>query len=130
MNNDVDRVKIDQQRLDHELDFIESQQRELEEMLQPLETSVNELPPINYQQHADVEREHTYVITCEKYQIALCVADSDLIALFCFHSYQLAENVDAQLKSMVQDLKHIIDHLNSTNQSQDPQDPVCNRLRV
>ena len=59
LNSNVDTVKLDQQRLEHELDFIDSQQRELGEMLQPLEKSISELPPTNYQQHADVEREHT-----------------------------------------------------------------------
>ena len=54
-------MKIDQQRLDHELDFILAQQRELEEMLVPLEKSIDQMPPINYQQHANPEREHTYV---------------------------------------------------------------------
>ena len=66
-------MKIDQQRLDHELDFIESQQRELEDMLQPLEKSVNELPPINYQQHADIEREHTYVFTLSRFFVEILI---------------------------------------------------------
>ena len=58
-NGDVERVKIDQERLSQELDFILAQQKELEDMLGPLETSVDQLPPITYQQHADLEREHT-----------------------------------------------------------------------
>ncbi len=41
--------------------------------------------------------------------------------------YQLAENIDAQLKRMVQDLKEIIDHLNTTNTSQDNADPVSSK---
>lgn len=52
-------MKIDQQRLDQELDFILAQQRELEELITPLERSLEELPAITYQQHADQEREHT-----------------------------------------------------------------------
>ena len=59
LNSDVDRVKLDQQRLEGELDFIQAQQRELEEMLVPLEQSVEQMPPISFQQHADLEREHT-----------------------------------------------------------------------
>jgi len=55
-------MKIDQTRLDQELDFILGQQRELEDMLLPLEQSVNELSTVStYQQHADIDREHTYV---------------------------------------------------------------------
>ena len=55
-------MKIDQTRLDQELDFILGQQRELEDMLLPVEQAVGELAASStYQQHADVEREHTYV---------------------------------------------------------------------
>ena len=42
-----------------------------------------------------------------------------------FTRYQLADNIDAQLKRMVQDLKEIIDHLNTSNSQQDTTDPVC-----
>lgn len=97
LNHDVDRVKIDQQRLDNELDFIRSQQKELEDLLTPLETSMEQLPPLSYQHHADIEREHTY---------------------------QLAEGIDGQLKRMVLDLKEIIDHLNTTNSTEENTDPI------
>lgn len=59
LNTDVEKVKLDQHRLNHELDFIVAQQKELEEMLGPLEESVSKLPSINYQQHTDTERERT-----------------------------------------------------------------------
>jgi len=53
-------MKIDETQLDQELDFILSQQRELEDMLTPVEQSVSELSAVStYQQHADIEREHT-----------------------------------------------------------------------
>lgn len=52
-------VKVDQQKLDHELDFIHSQQRELEELLAPLEKAVEQQPNINIQQHSALERENT-----------------------------------------------------------------------
>ena len=40
-------------------------------------------------------------------------------------SYKLAKDIDGQLKQMVQDLKTIIDHLNTSNtQQQDTDDPV------
>ncbi|BFZ15863.1 hypothetical protein BsWGS_18902 [Bradybaena similaris] len=97
LNKDVEKVKLDQQKLDHELDFIHSQQRELEDILSPLERALDSLPPITYQQHADIEREHTYM---------------------------LAESLDAQLKRMGQDLKEIIERLNSANATPDPDDPV------
>jgi len=86
LNADVEKVKLDQNRLNNELEFIITQQNELEEMLKPLEDSVAKYPPINYQQHTDTERENTY---------------------------QMAESIDAQLKRMTDDLKEVIDHLNT-----------------
>ncbi|XP_059151902.1 nuclear pore glycoprotein p62-like isoform X2 [Physella acuta] len=97
LNKDVEKVKLDQQKLDHELDFVHSQQKELEDILVPLEKALDSMPAISYQQHADVEREHTYM---------------------------LAESLDAQLKRMGQDLKEIIERLNSSNSKPDPNDPV------
>lgn len=43
--------------------------------------------------------------------------------LFTF-SYQLAENLDTQLKQMAEDLKEVIEHLNESNKAQDVNDPV------
>ncbi|XP_078324202.1 uncharacterized protein LOC111127431 isoform X1 [Crassostrea virginica] len=97
LNCDMERVKVDQQKLDHELDFIHSQQRELEDLLAPLEKALELQPNISIQQHSASERENTY---------------------------QLAENIDAQLKRMLSDLKEIIDHLNSSNINQDQNDPI------
>ncbi|KAH9499978.1 Nuclear pore glycoprotein p62 [Bulinus truncatus] len=97
LNKDVEKVKLDQQKLDHELDFVQSQQKELEDILVPLEKALDSMPPINYQQHADIEREHTYT---------------------------LAESLDAQLKRMGQDLKEIIERLNATNSKPEVDDPV------
>lgn len=97
LNTDVERVKVDQQHLDQELDFILSQQKELEDLLLPLEQTMEQLPPISYQQHADLEREHTYKLSC---------------------------SIDGQLKRMVQDLRDIIDHLNTHSGCQDTNDPV------
>jgi len=92
LHNEVEKVKADQQRLDHELDFILSQQRELDDIIIALEKSTTEAgnatSPVGIAQHSDLEREHTYT---------------------------LAENIDAQLKRMVSDLREIIDHLNANN---------------
>merc|ERR1739848_387759 len=40
LNEDVEKVKADQTRLEHELDFIKGLQDELEDVLKPLEASV------------------------------------------------------------------------------------------
>jgi len=39
-------------------------------------------------------------------------------------SYRMAENIDAQLKRMTEDLKEVIDHLNTSSGNQDNSDPV------
>lgn len=70
----VERVKAEQQRLDRELDFILSQQEELEELLQPIEAEIKGRHNVQPTIHADVERERTY---------------------------RLAENIDSQLKAMM-----------------------------
>ncbi|KAK2493316.1 hypothetical protein MC885_017390 [Smutsia gigantea] len=97
LHREVEKVKLDQKRLDQELDFILSQQKELEDLLGPLEESVKEQSGTVYLQHADEEREKTY---------------------------KLAENIDAQLKRMAQDLKDIIEHLNTSGGPADTSDPL------
>jgi len=104
MNNDVERVKAEQKRLSDELDFIMSQQNELEEILVPLEKAVKDQPVPTPSQHADIEREHTY---------------------------KLAENIDSQLKRMVQDLREVVNHLNTSNQTnKDNDDPIVQIARI
>uniref|UniRef100_A0A5F8G227 Nuclear pore glycoprotein p62 n=1 Tax=Monodelphis domestica TaxID=13616 RepID=A0A5F8G227_MONDO len=97
LHREVEKVKLDQKRLDQELDFILSQQKELEDLLAPLEEAVKEQSGTIYLQHADEEREKTY---------------------------KLAETIDAQLKCMAQDLKDIIEHLNVSGGSPDTSDPL------
>ncbi|NXI51831.1 NUP62 protein, partial [Chloroceryle aenea] len=97
LHREVEKVKLDQKRLDQELDFILSQQKELEDLLSPLEESVKEQSGTIYLQHADEERERTY---------------------------KLAENIDAQLKRMAQDLKDITEHLNTSRGPADTSDPL------
>ncbi|XP_028816204.1 nucleoporin 62 like [Denticeps clupeoides] len=97
LHKDMEKVKLDQRRLDQELDFILSQQKELEDLLDPLEEMVKEQSGTIYMQNADEERERTY---------------------------KLAESVDAQLKRMSQDLKEIIEHLNTSSGPSDTADPL------
>uniref|UniRef100_H2Y823 Nucleoporin NSP1-like C-terminal domain-containing protein n=1 Tax=Ciona savignyi TaxID=51511 RepID=H2Y823_CIOSA len=101
LNDEFEKVKLDQERLDQEIDFIRTQQQELEDLLLPLEEKtrqeVSTLAGAVHTHHADLERERTY---------------------------NLAENIDAQLKQMVQDLREVIDHINVTSQPSDTTDPV------
>ncbi|XP_052470102.1 nuclear pore glycoprotein p62-like [Carassius gibelio] len=93
LHKDMEKVKLDQRRLD----------QELEDLLCPLEESVKEQSGNIYMQNADEERERTY---------------------------KLAENVDAQLKRMSQDLKEIIEHLNTSSGPADTADPLQQICRI
>uniref|UniRef100_UPI0035902BE3 nuclear pore glycoprotein p62 isoform X2 n=1 Tax=Myxine glutinosa TaxID=7769 RepID=UPI0035902BE3 len=106
LHKEVEKVKLDQKRLDQELDFILGQQRELEELLNPLEDAVKEQSSSIYLQPTNEERERTY---------------------------KLAENIDAQLKRMSQDLKEVIDHLNTSSgpgETADPLQQICKILNA
>ncbi|XP_023379598.1 nucleoporin-62 C-terminal-like protein isoform X1 [Pteropus medius] len=81
----VEKAKLDQKRLEQELDFVLSQQNELENLLTPLVVTMKGHRGSVYQQHEDED---------------------------CERIYKLAENVDAQLKRMTQELRGIIEHLN------------------
>ena len=97
LNDAVSRVRQDQQRLEHELDFVSGQQTELEEALRPLEHAMVGTVTV------DTDRERTY---------------------------QLAENLDAQLKRMSEDLKEVISHLNAGNSAPDTSDPVAQIAKI
>ncbi|XP_045850761.1 nucleoporin-62 C-terminal-like protein [Meles meles] len=97
LHGEVEKVKLDQQRLEQELDFILSQQKELEDLLTPLEEFVKDHSGAPYLQLADEDHGKTY---------------------------KLAENIDAQLKRMAQDLKDIVEHLNTVGSPADSTDPL------
>ena len=104
LNNEVEKVKADQQRLNHDLDFIDSQQQELEAMLQPLEEKIKSSNMTINNQYSDNEREKTY---------------------------SLAESIDSQLKQMSGDIKEVIEHLNSVNSSaNDENNPMYQISRI
>lgn len=103
LHNDMEKVKADQKRLSHELDYVVAQQRELEDMLVQLEESVKTSDGAMYTQHTDLERDRTY---------------------------QMAETIDSQLKRMVQDLKEIIEHMNTSNTPRDSTDPMTQIAKI
>ena len=93
MNNEVDRLKTEQNKLEQELDFITGQQVYLEQSIKKLETGIEQMPAIT-KQYGDEERVQTY---------------------------QLLLTIDNQLNTMSTDLKDIIKRLNATNvNSNDP----------
>ena len=57
LNEKVSSVRLDQQRLEHELDFVAGQQSELEEILKPLEAALSNAG------HIDTEREKIYSVS-------------------------------------------------------------------
>ena len=84
------KVKSDQDRMDREVDFVVAQQKELEEMLGPLEQEALALETSSIQHHADFERQTTY---------------------------NSATTVNAQLRGMADRVKQIIEKINSNNKS-------------
>ncbi|KAJ8708405.1 hypothetical protein PYW07_010530 [Mythimna separata] len=100
LNDAVQSVKNEQQSLEHELDFVLAQQKELEDLLAPMEKQLSEE---TVDRLRDPEREHMY---------------------------SLAENLDTQLRQMSEDLKEVIEHLNETNRSQDSNDPIVQIGRI
>ncbi|XP_033221538.1 nuclear pore glycoprotein p62-like [Belonocnema kinseyi] len=54
LNQEVERVKLEQQQLEHELDYVVGQQKELQDCLVPLEKELSQLSV------SDPEREYTY----------------------------------------------------------------------
>uniref|UniRef100_A0A5K3FBP1 Nsp1_C domain-containing protein n=1 Tax=Mesocestoides corti TaxID=53468 RepID=A0A5K3FBP1_MESCO len=56
----IEACKAGQSRIEQELEFVESQQRILEDLLEPLEQAAADLPPS--QQHADAEREAIFQV--------------------------------------------------------------------
>lgn len=44
LNSGIEKIKQQQQQLDHELDFILAQQRELEDCIVPLENELKDIP--------------------------------------------------------------------------------------
>ncbi|XP_003507307.1 nucleoporin-62 C-terminal-like protein [Cricetulus griseus] len=106
LHNEVEKVKLDQSRLERELDFILSQQKELERLLTPLEEFVKEQNvPFNL---LFVDKEYERI-------------------------YKLAESIDAELKRMSQDLKDIIAYLNTLGSPDDttvPLQQICNILNA
>lgn len=53
LNNSIERVKHQQQQLDQELDFVLAQQKELEDLIVPLEKELQEISV------TDLDRNHT-----------------------------------------------------------------------
>nr|CAG4650535.1 EOG090X0EZJ [Sida crystallina] len=108
LSESVDRVKQDQIRLESELDFVRGQQRELEEMLLPLEdslqTETGQSAVLQSGVPHDAEREHTY---------------------------QLAENIDSQMRRLSDDLKEIIERMNSAGRQNETNfDPISKIARI
>lgn len=101
LRDTLNKVKVDQERLQAELDFIQGQQQELEQLIEPLESAVASTTPAQHQ--GDRQRDNMH---------------------------HLAQNLDAQLHQMTDDLCKVIEHLNSNNTSSQASDPVNTVARV
>ncbi|KAG0702078.1 Nuclear pore glycoprotein p62 [Chionoecetes opilio] len=97
----LNNVKTDQSRLQAELDFIQGQQQELEQLIEPLEAAAASTTPAQHQ--GDRQRENMHLV---------------------------AQNLDSQLRQITDDLCKVIEHLNSTNSGSRASDPVNTVARV
>lgn len=103
LHEEVERVKNEQQKLDNELDLIGTQQQELEEVLSQIETSLTQQPSLLNPQHPDIERSHTY---------------------------GMVERIDSQLRRMGQDLKNVIEQMNSAASAQEENDETTKIVKI
>lgn len=87
VSSEVNRLNAEQDQLEQELNFVFSQQNDLEQAIKKLESSIEQMPLIT-QQTSDTSR---------------------------IEMYKLLIEVDNQLKTMSIDLKDIIKRLNETN---------------
>jgi len=86
ISSEVNRLSSEQDQLEEELNFVYSQQNDLEQTIKKLETGIEQMPIPR--QHGDTSR---------------------------IEMYKLLIEVDNQLKSMSIDLKDIINSLNDSN---------------
>jgi len=106
LHDSFEAMKVDQLKLNEDLDYIRTQQNELEEMMKPLEEALkrqvtqHNLHSI-HTHHADLEREKTY---------------------------GLVANIDGQLKHMVTDLREIIEHVNTTSPNNEQANNPVNQI--
>ncbi|XP_054978448.1 nucleoporin-62 C-terminal-like protein [Sorex araneus] len=103
LHEEVEKVKKDQKRLGHELDFILSQQKELEDILIPLEDSLKDQNGSIFLQQVDQITEKTY---------------------------KAAENIDTQLAHIKENLMNITEHLNYFGTSADTADPLQHICKI
>lgn len=92
-----EHLKTQQEELEQELDFVVSQQKELDDVIRPLEKELSNLPVV------DNDRKNTY---------------------------ELAENIDRQIKQMTEELKDIVENLNDVNRSQNTNNPLLKIGRI
>ncbi|XP_077498992.1 nuclear pore glycoprotein p62-like [Amblyomma americanum] len=90
LNSLVERAQLDQQQLEHEVDYEAAQLAELERLLEPLESAMRTAPTRTMRQHADLERDYTY---------------------------RLADNINSQLNCVSRDILDIVEHFNAANAS-------------
>lgn len=111
----LERKEKEQVDIENELDFLLSQQKELEDCLIPLE---QELQSAEVLSSLNNEREPMYVIEMN-YFIKL------FFNKICFtRRYKAAQEIDNQVKQMSGDIKEIVNNLNKANSKKDSDDDV------
>lgn len=113
LNNEIDRLTNEQTRLDHDFDFIFSQQNDLEASIKKLETSIDSMPQIMNSSQQQFSNQ----------SLQRGNSDTSRIEL-----YKLLVELDNQLRGMSGDLKDIIERINATNVNQN--DPATQISKI
>ena len=90
LNEEMGKIKVNQDKLDQDLDFIGTQQKDLEEFINNLEGSLTNSALSQPQDAADEQRRDVFAT---------------------------AESIDSQLKQMTQDLREVIERINVSSQN-------------
>ncbi|KAL3237306.1 hypothetical protein MRX96_048189, partial [Rhipicephalus microplus] len=90
LSSQVQRAQLDHRQLRQKLEYMTAQQEELERLLAPLEAAMKRAPGLSVQQHADLQREDTYL---------------------------MVEDIYSQLSSVSQNVRNLTAQLNAANAS-------------
>lgn len=103
LSSQVQRAQLDQRQLGQKLEYMAAQQEELERLLAPLEAAMKRAPGLSVQQHADLQREDTYL---------------------------MAEDIYSQLSSVSQNVRNLTAQLNAANASVVQDEPLQQLSKV
>ncbi|KAH6942054.1 hypothetical protein HPB50_027509 [Hyalomma asiaticum] len=110
----VERTQLDQQRLEHELDYVAAQQGELERLLAPLEAALKQAP-CSVCAAACRPRARAHVSVGVNGAPLETQGSVNAVKAAQEFWYHMAENINSQLNCVSRDIKDIVEQLNAAN---------------